>query len=174
MTDSCLGNFGGTAEGRSGGADKRIESSGGEWRGSTGPDSCCPLFGDIPTGAVSTVVWGEAQPGVFEVQLCYYMDELICAAIIQSTHHVWRQLQSFRQLQIYAEPSQSCTAEKVETRWKIPNNITGVWCTAFCISKCLAYHLRRKIRILIITLVRQTHWSTFNFCCGWDWFITDI
>ena len=52
-------------------------------------DSCCLLFGEFPTSAVPTVVEGEAQPGVFEVLLCYYMDWFVlCAAIIQSTHHI--------------------------------------------------------------------------------------
>ena len=36
--------------------------------------------GRSPTSAVLAIVWGEAQPGVFEVLLCYDMDELICAA----------------------------------------------------------------------------------------------
>lgn len=78
--------FGGLGEakavGRSGRTDKRVESSSGEWSGGNKLDSCCLFFREIPSSVVPTAVWGETQPGVFEVLLCYYMDESLCAAII--------------------------------------------------------------------------------------------
>lgn len=94
------------------------------------------------------------------------MDELICAAITQSTHHDWGQLPSFKHLKPMLRP-----AGRAEQR----DSQQRDWSTTprfLCFQMFGLPLKRRKIQLLAVTLVVQTLWSTFYSCCGCDWFIT--
>lgn len=162
--------MGGKAEGGSGRADKRVESSGREWRGSNRLDSCCLLFREIPTSAVPPVVYGEAQPGVFEVLLCYYMDGahlyyyytfnapfLKTAPVLQTATNLG-----------WAHPAlqsgKSCDSlrDSQQHHWSTTQH--------FCYSKCLPYHWRDAD--LVPKHLLHKRWSMF-FYCGFHCYIAD-